>query len=33
MALVMVLAKHNALIVEAYARLLIQSGLRILNQS
>ncbi|KAJ8763160.1 hypothetical protein K2173_025545 [Erythroxylum novogranatense] len=31
MALVMSLAKHNALIVEAYARLLIQSGLRILN--
>ncbi|KAK3198060.1 hypothetical protein Dsin_021475 [Dipteronia sinensis] len=29
--LVMALAKHNALIVEAYARLLIQSGLRILN--
>ncbi|CAK7341397.1 unnamed protein product [Dovyalis caffra] len=31
MALVMTLAKHNALIVEAYARLLIQSGLRILR--
>eukprot|EP00257_Ricinus_communis_P008154 XP_002525438.2 protein SINE1 [Ricinus communis] len=31
MGLVMALAKHNALIVEAYARLLIQSGLRILN--
>ncbi|KAG5232801.1 hypothetical protein OIU78_027470 [Salix suchowensis] len=31
MALVMALAKHNALIVEAYARLLIQSGLRILK--
>ncbi|XP_038725158.1 protein SINE1-like [Tripterygium wilfordii] len=29
--LAMALAKHNALIVEAYARLLIQSGLRILN--
>ncbi|KAL5767918.1 hypothetical protein ACOSQ2_014701 [Xanthoceras sorbifolium] len=29
--LVMALAKHNALIVEAYARLLIHSGLRILN--
>ncbi|KAI9184786.1 hypothetical protein LWI28_001040 [Acer negundo] len=29
--LVMALAKHNALIVEAYARLLIQSGLRVLN--
>lgn len=31
MGLVMALAKHNALIVEAYVRLLIQSGLRILN--
>ncbi|OAY41947.1 protein SINE1 isoform X2 [Manihot esculenta] len=31
MGLVMALAKHNALTVEAYARLLIQSGLRILN--
>ncbi|GFY99870.1 ARM repeat superfamily protein [Actinidia rufa] len=31
MGLVMALAKHNSLIVEAYARLLIQSGLRILN--
>ncbi|XP_048138114.1 protein SINE1-like isoform X2 [Rhodamnia argentea] len=31
MGLVMSLAKHNALIVEAYARLLIQSGLRILH--
>ncbi|KDP39712.1 hypothetical protein JCGZ_02732 [Jatropha curcas] len=31
MGLVMALAKHNALIVEAYARLSIQSGLRILN--
>ncbi|CAI0432746.1 unnamed protein product [Linum tenue] len=31
MALVMSLSKRNALIVEAYARLLIQSGLRILN--
>ncbi|ESW23831.1 hypothetical protein PHAVU_004G079400 [Phaseolus vulgaris] len=31
MDLVMTLAKHNALTVEAYARLLIQSGLRILN--
>lgn len=31
MSLVMALAKHNSLIVEAYARLLIQSGLRILN--
>ncbi|XP_027193099.1 protein SINE1-like [Cicer arietinum] len=31
MDLVMSLAKRNALIVEAYARLLIQSGLRILN--
>ncbi|WVZ15540.1 hypothetical protein V8G54_013106 [Vigna mungo] len=31
MGLVMTLAKRNALIVEAYARLLIQSGLRILN--
>ncbi|XP_021898127.1 uncharacterized protein LOC110814853 isoform X2 [Carica papaya] len=31
LGLVMSLAKHNALIVEAYARLLIQSGLRILN--
>ncbi|KAF7819292.1 protein SINE1-like [Senna tora] len=31
MGLVMALAKHNALVVEAYARLLIQSGLRILN--
>ncbi|KAI7991340.1 Protein SINE1 [Camellia lanceoleosa] len=31
MALVMALAKHNNLIVEAYARLLIRSGLRILN--
>ncbi|KAK6942004.1 hypothetical protein RJ641_027381 [Dillenia turbinata] len=31
MALVMALAKHNSLIVEAYARLLILSGLRILN--
>ncbi|XP_065851779.1 protein SINE1 [Euphorbia lathyris] len=29
--LVMALAKHNALVVEAYARLLIQSGLNILN--
>ncbi|OMO98953.1 Survival motor neuron interacting protein 1 [Corchorus olitorius] len=29
MGLVMALAKHNALIVEAYARLLIKSGLRI----
>ncbi|KAA8516259.1 hypothetical protein F0562_016552 [Nyssa sinensis] len=29
--LVMTLAKHNSLIVEAYARLLIQSGLGILN--
>ncbi|KAK7315657.1 hypothetical protein VNO77_34223 [Canavalia gladiata] len=33
MGLVMALAKRNALIVEAYARLLIQSGLRILNTS
>ncbi|GER37785.1 ARM repeat superfamily protein [Striga asiatica] len=31
MALVTALAKHNSLIVEAYARLLIQSGLRILD--
>lgn len=31
MGLVMALAKRNALIVEAYARLLLQSGLRILN--
>ena len=31
MGLVMTLAKRNALTVEAYARLLIQSGLRILN--
>ncbi|KAL2335075.1 hypothetical protein Fmac_016288 [Flemingia macrophylla] len=31
MGLVMTLAKRNPLIVEAYARLLIQSGLRILN--
>ncbi|KAK7336247.1 hypothetical protein VNO77_16783 [Canavalia gladiata] len=31
MGLVMSLAKRNALVVEAYARLLIQSGLRILN--
>ncbi|KAK2451080.1 ARM repeat superfamily protein [Trifolium repens] len=31
MGLVMSLAKRNSLIVEAYARLLIQSGLRILN--
>ncbi|PIN20410.1 hypothetical protein CDL12_06880 [Handroanthus impetiginosus] len=31
MALVMALAKHNSLIVEAYARLLIQSGLQILD--
>ncbi|KAK8712599.1 hypothetical protein V6N13_147835 [Hibiscus sabdariffa] len=31
MGLVMALAKHNALIVEAYARLLIKSGLRISN--
>uniref|UniRef100_A0A2P2L6X4 TORTIFOLIA1/SINE1-2 N-terminal domain-containing protein n=2 Tax=Rhizophora mucronata TaxID=61149 RepID=A0A2P2L6X4_RHIMU len=31
MKLIMSLAKHNALIVEAYARLLIQSGLCILN--
>lgn len=31
MGLVMALAKHSALIVEAYSRLLIQSGLRILN--
>lgn len=31
MALVMALTKHNSLIVEAYARLLIQSALRILN--
>ncbi|XP_059647313.1 protein SINE1 [Cornus florida] len=31
MGLVMSLAKHNSLVVEAYARLLIQSGLRILN--
>ncbi|KAJ4824631.1 Protein sine1 [Turnera subulata] len=31
MTLVMALAKHNPLIVEAYARLLIQSGLRILD--
>ncbi|KAJ6291932.1 hypothetical protein OIU76_023927 [Salix suchowensis] len=31
MALVMALAKYNALIVEAYARLLVQSGLRILK--
>lgn len=33
MGLVMSLAKHNSLIVEAYARLLIQSGLRMLNVS
>ncbi|XAR68662.1 hypothetical protein NMG60_11003865 [Bertholletia excelsa] len=31
MGLIESLAKHNSLIVEAYARLLIQSGLRILN--
>ncbi|GAV72689.1 hypothetical protein CFOL_v3_35906 [Cephalotus follicularis] len=31
MGLVMGLAKHNSLIVEAYARLLLQSGLQILN--
>lgn len=31
MALVMSLAKHNGLVVEAYSRLLIQSGLRILK--
>lgn len=31
MSLVMALAEHNGLVVEAYARLLIQSGLRILN--
>ncbi|KAK4405013.1 protein SINE1 [Sesamum angolense] len=31
MALVTALAKHNSLIVEAYARLLIQSGLQILD--
>ncbi|KAK6945444.1 hypothetical protein RJ641_026546 [Dillenia turbinata] len=31
MVLVMALAKHNGLIMEAYARLLILSGLRILN--
>ncbi|XP_023752491.1 protein SINE1 [Lactuca sativa] len=31
MGLVMALAKHNGLIVEAYARLLIQSGIGILN--
>ncbi|GMI65290.1 hypothetical protein like AT1G54385 [Hibiscus trionum] len=31
MGLVMALAKHNALFVEAYARLLIKSGLRISN--
>ncbi|KAG6426991.1 hypothetical protein SASPL_111230 [Salvia splendens] len=31
MALVMALAKHNSLAVEAYGRLLIQSGLRILE--
>ncbi|KAG8649845.1 protein SINE1 isoform X2 [Manihot esculenta] len=31
MGLVMALAEHNPLIVEAYARLLIQSGLRILD--
>ncbi|XP_057782331.1 protein SINE1 [Salvia miltiorrhiza] len=31
MALVTALAKHNSLIVEAYGRLLIQSGLRILD--
>lgn len=31
LGLVMALAKRNALIVEAYARLLIQSGIRILN--
>lgn len=31
MGLVMALAKRNAFVVEAYARLLIQSGLRILN--
>ncbi|KAJ8550709.1 hypothetical protein K7X08_000079 [Anisodus acutangulus] len=33
MALVTCLAKHNSLIMEAYARLLIQSGLQILNIS
>ncbi|XP_059292239.1 protein SINE1 [Lycium ferocissimum] len=33
MALVTSLAKHNSLIMEAYARLLIQSGLQILNRS
>ncbi|CAB4285779.1 unnamed protein product [Prunus armeniaca] len=31
MGLVMALAKRNATIVEPYARLLIQAGLRILN--
>ncbi|GAB4851458.1 hypothetical protein Ancab_030860 [Ancistrocladus abbreviatus] len=31
MGLVMSLAKHNGIIIEPYARLLIQSGLRILN--
>ncbi|KZV53303.1 hypothetical protein F511_07597 [Dorcoceras hygrometricum] len=31
MALVMTLAKHNSLIVEAYSRLLLQSGVRILE--
>lgn len=31
MGLVMALAKHNSLTVEAYARLLLRSGLRILN--
>ncbi|KAG4912699.1 hypothetical protein JHK82_053288 [Glycine max] len=31
MGLVMSLAKRNALIIEAYARLLVQSGIRILN--
>lgn len=33
MALVTSLAKHNSLIMEAYARLLIQSGLQIINSS
>lgn len=33
MGLVMSLAKHNALIVEAYARLLIQSGERLIDPS
>lgn len=32
MALVMSLAKHNSLTVEAYARLLVRSGIRILNE-